>query len=316
MTQDSAFAPEQQRAFNAAMSGSNVFITGGPGTGKSFTVQRIIAALEEMHGAGSVLVWAPTGVAAILIGGQTMQSKPGPGVPSCSSGFENVWGSKKYWRAVKTLVLDEVSMADAEFIDWVESHVRELAAKEDRPRAQPFGGLQIIFVGDFCQLPPVPRADCSLRTAGVLSSFEQRSLTERGEPRERPVLPVGLRECKGKWAFQTSCWRDARFDAVELKKSFRTGDPLLVNGLHELRRGHSSHPAVTRLVEATQRPLPPRSDGIKATVLYPTKNSVAAENREELLKLDRSTEHVYRAVDTQEPDLECSPPPTPNPDIS
>ena len=118
LSQEAELAPEQQRAFDLAMGGSNLFITGGPGTGKSFTTQRIIHALEEEHGSGSVLVWAPTGVAAILVGGQTMQSKPGPGVPSTSTGFENVWGNKKYWRAVRTLVLDEVSMADAEFIDW------------------------------------------------------------------------------------------------------------------------------------------------------------------------------------------------------
>ena len=64
-------------------------------------------------------------------------------------------------------------------------------------------------------------------------------------------------ETKGKWAFQTCCWRDARFECIELQKCYRTGDPILLNALHELRRGHASHPAVQRLVQATQRPLPP-----------------------------------------------------------
>ena len=109
LTQERELAQEQQRAFDLAMGGSNLFITGGPGTGKSFTTQQIISALEERNGSGSVLVWAPTGIAAILVGGQTMQSKPGPGVPTSSADFEKVWGSKKYWRAVRTLVLDEPS---------------------------------------------------------------------------------------------------------------------------------------------------------------------------------------------------------------
>ena len=109
LTQERELAQEQQRAFDLAMGGSNLFITGGPGTGKSFTTQQVISALEERNGSGSVLVWAPTGIAAILVGGQTMQSKPGPGVPTSSADFEKVWGSKKYWRAVRTLVLDEPS---------------------------------------------------------------------------------------------------------------------------------------------------------------------------------------------------------------
>ena len=303
-TQERAFAPEQQRAFDEALGGSNLFITGGPGTGKSFTVRRIIAALEEKNGSGSVLTWAPTGVAAILVGGQTMQSTPGPGVPGSSTGFEKVWGSKKYWREVRTLVLDEVSMADAEFIDWIEAHVRELVAREGKQYSpwakadQPFGGLQLIFVGDFCQLPPVPVSEVSLASPQVLQSWERASRTQCGGWLERVKVPVGCKETKGKWAFQTCCWRDARFECIELQKCYRTGDPILLNALHELRRGHASHPAVQRLVQATQRPLPPRGDGIKPTVLYATKKAVEAENRDELRRLDPATERVYRVSGT------------------
>ena len=111
-------------AFDLALGGSNVFLTGGPGTGKSFTLRKIIDGLEEKNGSGSVLVWAPTGVAAILVGGQTINSKPGPGIPEGSSGFENMWAHKKYWREVKTLVIDEISMVDAEFLDWIDAYVR------------------------------------------------------------------------------------------------------------------------------------------------------------------------------------------------
>lgn len=310
LTQDAALASEQQRAYNAALGGSNLFLTGGPGVGKSFTLRKIIEALEDKHGSGSVLVWAPTGVAAILVGGQTMQSKPGPGIGESSEQFDNVWGHKKYWRAVRTLVLDEVSMADAEFIDWVESSVRALIAYEGTEAnphanaAKPFGGLQLIFCGDFCQLPPVPVSQVSLTTPNVLSTWERRSLKEDGAPREKPVLPVGTKETKGKWAFQTACWRDAQFEAIELQKSFRTNDDVLLSALHELRWGHASHPAVQRLVQTTQRALPPRADGIKPTVLYPTKKAVEHENLSELGKLDASTEHTYPL-----PGLSHSPPP-------
>jgi ATP-dependent DNA helicase PIF1 len=322
--QEAASEDKQLRAYVLALAGGNVFITGGPGTGKSYTLRRIIAALEKKNGLGSVLVWAPTGVAAILVGGQTMHSKPGPGVTSTTDDFSNMWGSKDHWRAVKTLVLDEVSMVDAEFLDWSEAYVRELVDRETRMGKQAsdawakgeksgkaFGGIQLIFCGDFAQLPPVPGRDDSLDMAGFLESFQRASDKGNGT---RSTLPVGTKECKGKWAFQTSCWRDACFEVVELKTSFRTKDEMLVAALRELRQGHATHPNVQQLVKATARQLP-EQDRIKPTVLYPTKDNVERENNEELSKLDQATEHVYYAEDSVEPDHESAPPPHPNPDI-
>lgn len=212
-TQDATFAPEQQRAFDLALGGSNLFLTGGPGTGKSFTLRKIIDGLEEMNGSGSVLVWAPTGVAAILVGGQTINSKPGPGIPDGSSGFENMWAHKKYWREVKTLVIDEISMVDAEFLDWIEAYVREMCSNDDRvdDRAnhranKAFGGMQLIFCGDFCQLPPICKSNASLKQPEVLTHWQRVSQTQAGEDRPRSVLPVGTKELNGKWCFQTACW--------------------------------------------------------------------------------------------------------------
>ena len=71
----------QQEAFDVAVAGASVFLTGGPGTGKSFTLRRIIEALKAKNGTDSVLVTAPTGVAALIAQGQTLHSSPGPGVP-------------------------------------------------------------------------------------------------------------------------------------------------------------------------------------------------------------------------------------------
>ena len=67
----------QQLAFSIAVGGANLFLTGGPGTGKSFTLRKIIGALKERHGASGVLVTAPTGVAALIAEGQTLHSKRG-----------------------------------------------------------------------------------------------------------------------------------------------------------------------------------------------------------------------------------------------
>ena len=127
----------QQQAVDIALSGKNLFLTGGPGTGKSFTLRHIIDQLRTKHNAerlaahaggvtedpprraDSVLVTAPTGVAAILVGGQTLFAKPGPGKPLPTTRmFGNMWGNKDTWRKVRTVVVDEISMVDGEFFEW------------------------------------------------------------------------------------------------------------------------------------------------------------------------------------------------------
>ena len=69
-----------------------------------------------------------------------------------------MWAHKKYWRHVKTLVLDEVSMVDAEFLDWCEAHVRAMVGSDQQVFGQgnankPFGGMQLILTGDFNAQP-------------------------------------------------------------------------------------------------------------------------------------------------------------------
>ena len=74
----------------AAMSGSNIFFTGSAGTGKSFTIDAIVEGLKAKHGgdyADAVAVTAPTGVASLLIGGQTLGSFAGAGVPTTTKDF-------------------------------------------------------------------------------------------------------------------------------------------------------------------------------------------------------------------------------------
>ena len=109
----------------------------GPGTGKSFTLRKIIEALKVKHTDTGVLVAAPTGVAALIAEGQTLHSKPGPGVPKgTTEAFGNMKSksSAEMWWRVRCLVVDEISMVDAEFLDWYMASVPN--------------NLQIIFCGD------------------------------------------------------------------------------------------------------------------------------------------------------------------------
>lgn len=107
---DDDLDPGQRRAVKLALDGHNLFITGGPGAGKSHALRRVIRELEAEH-PGGVLVTAPTGVAALLVGGQTLHTKPGPGIPKgCTAQFGNMLSrtSRQMWLRIKVLVVDEV----------------------------------------------------------------------------------------------------------------------------------------------------------------------------------------------------------------
>ncbi|CAI2165005.1 15322_t:CDS:10 [Funneliformis geosporum] len=135
----------------------NVFYTGAAGTGKSILLRSIISDLRKKYGKSSVAVTAMTGIAAINIGGQTLHSfagfTPQSSLMNIESLHKHLNRSRrivKRWMKIKALVIDEVSMLDAELFDRL-NHV----VKNIRCDTRPFGGLQLIITGDFCQLPPV-----------------------------------------------------------------------------------------------------------------------------------------------------------------
>jgi ATP-dependent DNA helicase PIF1 len=285
---DARLDPEQLLALEIARSGGNLFLTGGPGTGKSHTCKDIVAELQKLR-PGGVMVVAPTGVAALPLGGQTMHSKPGPGVPKgTQERFRRAMLSrdnKAAWKKVKVLVLDEVSMVDAEFLDWFVATIREVT------------DAQLIFCGDFSQLPPVPSRDHTLDDEGHLQ--EMRDVADQCEGATDVPVPFGLRQSSGKYAFQSFVWRSLKMRAVELKRVHRTQDAVLLEAMTDMRRGQGGTPAVRRLVAATQRELSP-IDGVEPTSLYPTRADVSRENEASLQALDQCTRHVFAAVDTVE----------------
>ena len=128
---------------------SHVFITGQAGTGKSTLLQYF-----REHTSKDVVVLAPTGVAAVNVKGQTIHSffrfKPNitpEGVCKIRIRKED----KEIYKNIDTLIIDEVSMVRADLLDCVDTFLRLYGRK----RKKAFGGLQIIFVGDLYQLPPV-----------------------------------------------------------------------------------------------------------------------------------------------------------------
>ncbi|CAG8435469.1 9992_t:CDS:10 [Funneliformis mosseae] len=135
----------------------NVFYTGAAGTGKSVLLRSIISGIRRKYGKSSVAVTAMTGIAAINIGGQTLHSfaglTPQSNLLNIESLIKKINRSHRIvrrWKKIKALVIDEISMLDAELFDKLDHVVKNI-----RCDSRPFGGLQLIITGDFCQLPPV-----------------------------------------------------------------------------------------------------------------------------------------------------------------
>lgn len=137
------------------MDGSSVFLTGAPGAGKTYVLNEFI---RRARLAGkNVAITASTGIAATHIGGSTIHSWSGMGIQDYLSEHDlERLGTKKQllqrYNAADILVIDEVSMLHGRRLDSV-----NVLAKRLRQSEKPFGGLQVVLVGDLFQLPPIDR---------------------------------------------------------------------------------------------------------------------------------------------------------------
>ena len=263
---------QQQRTLEMALAGRNVFITGSAGVGKSLLVDSIVEQLRKMG--KEVAITASTGIAAVNVGGCTLHAFAGIGLGEATAPIlaKQAGGSKfkrKKWCNTQVLVIDEVSMISQELFDKVSyvgrfcrgpgttgrmvSHIDEARHLDPRP----FGGLQIIAVGDFFQLPPVERSG-------------------------RQVA----------FAFESKTWRECNFINCVLQRVFRQSDREFIGVLEHMRHGRIP-PQTLEVLRRCNRPLD-ESDGIRPTVLYPHRASVNHQNLTEFAKLDGPTE-VYNA---------------------
>ncbi len=181
----------QQQAINILKTGANVFLTGEPGSGKTYVITQYITYLRE-HGIFPS-VTASTGIAATHIGGMTVHSWSSIGISDFLSKYDldRIASNPKVQRRIsqaKVLIIDEVSMLSAETLSMVDAVCREV-----RRIDLAFGGLQMIFVGDFFQLPPVRKTEKS----GKIFAYESKawqaadpeSLAPGREERRAPHRP-------------------------------------------------------------------------------------------------------------------------------
>jgi len=159
---------KQRLAVDQTLNGENILITGPAGTGKSYTIKHIIELLNNNK--KNVGLTATTGTAAFIIGGQTIHSFLGLGINDSSLAdiFINIKKhSNIYKRLVEldVLIIDEVSMLDTilfEKISDIFCYIKSHSLKDIELLKKPFGGIQIILIGDFCQLAPVNGIYCFL----------------------------------------------------------------------------------------------------------------------------------------------------------
>lgn len=165
---------KQVEALEILKTGKNVFLTGEPGSGKSYTIAMMKDWLDSVG--RSYVITASTGIAASHLNGSTIHSWCGFGIQrnlnqrSLDEIKLNYWAIQRI-KPIRTLIIDEVSMLDAVNIEDINNVLQVIHKNKE-----PFGGIQVVFVGDFFQLPPVSK-DRTAQYAFEAESWDHAKLT-------------------------------------------------------------------------------------------------------------------------------------------
>ncbi|MGL4340410.1 MAG: ATP-dependent DNA helicase [Rhodoglobus sp.] len=243
-----ALAPEQQAVFDAIeTSQQNLFITGRAGTGKSTLLNHL-----SWNTAKQIVICAPTGVAALNVGGQTIHSlfRLPIGVIADHDIVQSA-ELRKLLSTIDTLVIDEVSMVNADLLDAIDRSLRQARA---RPR-DAFGGVQVVLFGDPYQLAPVP-----------------------GEGEERAYFDDHYRSL---WFFDAAVWNETELTIYELTTIHRQHEAEFTQMLNAVRHGAVTAEIAARLNAVGARTAP--VDG--AITLATTNGTVTRINATELARL-------------------------------
>lgn len=235
-----------QAAFDAVAAGRQiVFVTGGAGTGKSTFIRE----LRERFPDKESVVLAPTGVAALNAGGQTIHSFCKLPLRAVLPEDAKKADEPELIAKIDLMIVDEISMVRADILDGVDAFLR-LNRRSDAP----FGGVQMVLVGDLFQLPP------------VVTSADSDVISQRYET---------------PWFFSANCLRGLRFFPVELAIVYRQREALFAEMLAALRDGNDVDGALREL----NRQCVGRKLHGQHLILVPTRRAAAEENDARLTAL-------------------------------
>lgn len=251
---------EQNEVLESFKQGENIFITGPGGTGKTELIKHIHELSKKTD--KKIQICAMTGCAAVLLnceGTKTLHSWAGIGLASgtiaeVADKVINSYYKAKVWKNTDILIVDEVSMMSKklfELLNYIGQRVR-------RAPHLPFGGIQIIFSGDFYQLPPVGGQDEPDTTAFCFES---------------PLWNVSFKKC------------------ISLTTIFRQKDQSYCKVLNQIRIGKLSKSSYRKLMDRIQtyKITEEKHEEIRPTILMAKRKDVDCINQSELHKLDGET---------------------------
>ena len=267
---------EQKRAVVLAVAGRSFFLTGGAGVGKTKTILAIFEALRRAR--RHFAVTSTTGITAVAINGQTLHSWAGFGIPNDLKDAQLRASRNKRiairWRKTQVLIVDEVSMLGPNYFMILDQMGRRLRGKPHLP----FGGIQLIFVGDFFQLPPVPDKpppEPAVKRAKI------EELGDDGLPLPKPEPP--------RFVFQLPLWKECFSTNVLLTVSYRQKEDRefaeLLNRAREGRMVPEDVDLLNTRVMPEWKAMQPTASGIIPTILFAHKASVAEINLQKLNEL-------------------------------
>lgn len=254
----------QEQALNILKTGANVFLTGEPGAGKTHTINNYVNYLRDNN--VDFAVTASTGIAATHIGGMTIHSWSGIGIKKNLDKYDldkiatSEYISKRV-RRTRVLIIDEISMLSTNTLDMVDMVCREINQNEE-----PFGGIQVVLVGDFFQLPPIIKID--------ETENKQNSLN------------LNSKKINNIFAYDAGAWERARLVVCYLTEQHRQDDKDFLSVLSAIRANNfkEAHKKLIKTRQIDFDDIP--EEALSITKLFSHNIDVDRLNNEELLKIE------------------------------